>query len=293
MTYYDRPVLKQPAWRPEVPWYFFAGGLGASSASLAFAAGLAGNRGLARRSWLVALAGLSASPALLISDLGRPERFLNMLRVLKPTSPISVGSWLLTATGTATGLAATHQTLGWFPRLGRVAAPVAAVLGLPASTYTAALVANTAVPVWHEGRFELPFVFAGSAAASAGAAATIFTPRRYAGPARRLTFVGAALEGVATQAMERSLGGLGEPYRKGAAGRYLKASKALTSAGAALVSLHGAKRRSTAVAGGTLVLVGGVLLRWAVFKAGFQSAADPKYTVEPQRRRADRRTGRG
>jgi hypothetical protein len=296
-SYYERPVLKQPVWRPEVPWYFFAGGLGGSSATLAFGAGLVGNRSLARRSWLVALAGLSASPALLISDLGRPERFLNMLRVFKPTSPISVGSWMLTVSGTATGLAAAHENLGWFPRLGRVAAPAAAGLGLGLSTYTAALVANTAVPVWHEGRFELPFVFAGSGAASAGAAAVLLTPTESAGPARRLTVTGALLELAVTELMQRRLGELAEPYRDGRAGRYSTLSRLLSVAGAALVGLGGRKRRAVAVGGGGLVLAGAVLERWAVFRAGFQSAADPRHTVGPQRRRLEERqfpgTGRG
>ena len=80
-TYYDQPVLKEPVWRPEIPWYFFAGGMAGAAAPLAFGAGLRGNDALARRAWLVALAGASVSPVLLIKDLGRPERFYNMLRV--------------------------------------------------------------------------------------------------------------------------------------------------------------------------------------------------------------------
>jgi hypothetical protein len=159
------------------------------------------------------------------------------------------------------------------------------------STYTAALIANTAVPIWHEARFELPFVFAGSAAASAGAAAAALTPTDSAGPARRLTVAGAALETVAVQVMERRLGDLGEPYRQGESGRYAKVAKLLTAAGAALVGLAGRKRRGAAIAGGILVLGGSVFERWAVFKAGFRSAGDPRYTVAPQRARVDERPG--
>src|SRR5436309_903215 len=98
-SYYGRPIVKEPVWKPEIPWYFFAGGLTGASAALGYAAHLAGNRPLARRTWLVTMAAGTASPLLLISDLGRPERFLNMLRVFKLTSPMSVGSWVVSATG--------------------------------------------------------------------------------------------------------------------------------------------------------------------------------------------------
>lgn len=175
--YYGRPVLKEPVWTAMVPAYFFAGGLAGMSAALAFGARLAGNRQLARRALLVSLAGISASPPLLVADLGRPERFLNMLRVVKPTSPMSVGTWVLSAFGTALGGAVVAELLGGPLRaIGRIAEPAAALLGLPLSTYTAVLVSDTGVPAWHEARHELPFLFAGRSAASAGAAAAIITP---------------------------------------------------------------------------------------------------------------------
>jgi hypothetical protein len=286
-SYYGRPVIKQPVWKPEIPWYFFAGGLGGASAALAFAADIAGAETLARRSWLVSLTGLSASPVLLIADLGRPERFFNMLRVFKLSSPMSVGAWLLAGGGTTTALATARHSLGWFPRLGRLGAPIAALLGVPLATYTAALVSDSAVPVWHEARRELPFVFAGSAAASAGAAATLVTPPANAGPARRLTIAGASLELATSELMKRRLGWLAEPYYGGDAGRYAKLSKVLTAAGAGLVA-RGRRNRSIALAGAASVLAGAVFQRWSVFKAGFQSAADPRYMVEPQRERVSR-----
>ena len=288
-SYYGRPVIKEPVWKPEVPWYFFSGGLGGASATLAFAAGVAGNRELARRSWLVSLGAISASPVLLIMDLGRPERFLNMLRVFKPTSPMSVGSWLLALTGASVTAATAHETLGLFAKLGRLTRVTSGVLGLPMATYTAALIGNTAVPVWHEARRTLPFVFAAGAAASAGAAATAVTPADYAGPARRLTVGGALLATTASQVMERRLGELAEPYHEGAAGRYARAAKGLTLAGAGMVAFA-RRRRAGAVAGSALVLAGAVLERWAVFKAGFQSASDPRHTIGPQRQRAQERS---
>src|SRR5919199_1448328 len=100
-SYYGRPVLKEPVWEWEIPWYFFAGGLAGASSGLSLVARLAGNERLARRALLAALGGATVSPVLLISDLGKPERFYNMLRVVKPTSPMSVGTWVLFASGTA------------------------------------------------------------------------------------------------------------------------------------------------------------------------------------------------
>ena len=169
-SYYGQPVIKQPVWHPVIPVYFFTGGMGGASAALALAAEAQGNPELARRAWVNAFAAIGVSPLLLIADLGRPARFLNMFRVFKVTSPLSVGSWLLGACGGATTLAAVNATTGAFPAGGRVAKVAAGVLGLPLCTYTAALVANTSVPVWHEARWTLPLVFAAGAAASAGGA---------------------------------------------------------------------------------------------------------------------------
>jgi hypothetical protein len=288
-----RPVIKQPVWTWEIPLYFHTGGLAGASAGLAWLAEMAGNRPLARRAWLVALAGAAASPALLTSDLGRPRRFFNMLRVFKVTSPMSVGSWLLAASGGAISLAAAEELTGRLPGPARAAKPLAALLGLPLSTYTAALVSNTAVPVWHEARHLLPVAFAGSAAASAGAAATLLTPPDHAAPARRLAVGGALAEVAASQLMERRLGDLAEPYHSGAAGRLATAAKALSVAGAALVAGAATRSRPAALAGAGLVMLGSLAFRWSVFRAGFQSAADPWATVRPQRRRIAAGEGHG
>jgi hypothetical protein len=287
-SYYGRPIIKAPIWEPAVPWYFFLGGLAGASAALGLGARVAGNERLARNATLAGAAAVSVSPILLTADLGRPERFYNMFRVVKVTSPMSIGTWILGASGTALGIAGGCEAFGILPRVKLAAQTAAGVLGLPLTTYTAALVANTAVPVWHEARRELPFVFAGSAAASAGAAAAVATPPAQAGAARRLAIAGALLELAATKAMEMRLGQLlGEPYRQGAAGRFTKLAKGCTVAGAALVGLGGRRRASSAV-GGALLLAGSLFERLAVYRAGSQSAADPKYTVAPQRERAAR-----
>lgn len=284
-SYYGRPILKEPVWTWEVPVYFVVGGIGGAANALAFAARVGGNDVLARRARLLAMAALSVSPPLLISDLGRPERFLNMLRVVKPTSPMSVGSWLLVAGGSSSVAATVLERLGRLRRVQAAAQASAAVLGLPVATYTGALVAQTAIPAWHEARRELPFVFAATAAAGAGAAAALATPADSAGPARRLAVLGGIAELAAVHAMERRLGPLvGEPYRLGRAGRLTRLGKACTVAGTALTALAG-RRRGLSVAGAVSILAGAALEKWAVYDAGFQSARDPRYVVEPQRAR--------
>jgi hypothetical protein len=289
-SYYGRPVIKEPVWKPEIPFYFFTGGLAGASAGLALAARLAGNDRLARVATANAFAGIVASPVLLISDLGKPGRFLNMLRVFKITSPMSVGSWLIAVEGGVIAVSAAHEFLGWFPRpLARLAMAIAALLGMPVSTYTAELIANTSVPIWHEARRELPFTFAGGAALSAGAAAMLLTDERHAGPARRLALIGVAMEAVAHQAGERHLGTLAEPYRTGLTGKLKKATIATAGGGGALIAAGALARSRTLTKSGALVsLVGAVLGRWMVFKAGYQSAAAPQYTVALQRERASR-----
>jgi hypothetical protein len=282
-SYHGQPVIKEPVWTWEIPCYFYTGGVAGASAGLAYLAGLRGNDVLGRRAWALALGGVTVSPVLLTLDLGKPERFVNMLRMFKVTSPMSVGSCVLSASGATTALAAAHAWTGLFPRAAKLARPAAAALGLPLSTYTAALVANTAVPVWHEARRELPFVFASGAALSAGAAAVMATPPSAASPARRLALAGAVAELALEALMERRLGEHGEPYHQGAASRFARLARAGTALGAGLLALRGRRSREAAVAAGALMGAGALSTRWSIFKAGFQSAADPKYVTGPQR----------
>jgi formate-dependent nitrite reductase membrane component NrfD len=284
-SYYGRPVLKEPVWTPEIPVYFWAGGMAGGSAALAWVAGVTGREELARRAWAVSAAGIAVSPPLLISDLGRPARFLYMLRMFKVTSPMSVGSWILAVSGAAITGAAAHAWTGLFGGVARVLRPIAGVLGLPLATYTGALIANTSVPVWHEARRTLPFLFGAGAAASAGAAVAMATPVEHAGPARRLAVGGAAVELMAAKVMEKSLGELGEPYHVEEAGRWSQVADVATILGAATLATAGRRSRAGAVAGGAALLAGALAERWSVYRAGFQSARDPKHTVGPQRER--------
>ena len=286
-SYHAQPVIKPPVWTWEIPVYFFTGGVAGASAGLAYLSEVRGNEMLARRAWGAAIAAVAVSPALLVSDLGRPERFLNMLRMFKVTSPMSLGSWSLSASAATTSLAAVHAFTGRFPRLGRAAKPAAAVLGLPLSTYTAALLANTAVPIWHEARWTLPFVFASGAAMSAGSVAVISTPAQFAAPARRLAIGAAVFEGVSSELMHRHLGPLGEPYRHGLAKRLEVITGTGLALGTGLLATSGRRSRAAAVAGGALLAAAALSARINVFRAGRASAADPKFTIGPQRARAD------
>jgi formate-dependent nitrite reductase membrane component NrfD len=284
-SYYGRPVVKEPVWKKEIAWYLFTGGIAGASSVLHGLARVTGNRRLAKSSLYIGAAMEVVSPLLLIKDLGRPERFLNMFRVFKVTSPMSVGSWILLVSGGASTTAAALELTGRLRPVKWVAELVSVAAGPPLATYTGALIADTANPVWSEARDDLPWLFGASAAASAGAAAAIFTPAGSAGPARRAAIGGVAAELVLMKRMEKRLGFVGEVYQQGEAGRYGRLSKGLTAGGGALLAWRGKRSRAAAVAGGALVLAGEAALRWSVFKAGFQSARDPRYTVLPQKER--------
>jgi formate-dependent nitrite reductase membrane component NrfD len=286
-SYYGRPIIKEPVWKWPIPAYFFTGGLAAGSALLGAGSRLRGDDAMARREAIAALGAVGLSSGFLVQDLGRPERFANMLRVAKPTSPMSMGSWILAGFGPAVGVTAMADTLGVLPRTGRVARGISALLAPALATYTAVLIADTAVPAWHEARRELPFVFAGGAAASAGGLGVLLAGGECRSPgaraARRMAIAGAALEVGAHEVMHRRLGDLAEPYDEGRAGALHRAAEILVATGAGLLALLGGKRRSAAVAGGGALMAGAALERFAVFEAGRQSARDPKYVVGPQR----------
>jgi formate-dependent nitrite reductase membrane component NrfD len=288
-SYYGRPILKEPVWQPEIPCYFFTGGIAGGCSVLHGIARVAGHHRLAKTALYVGAAADIASPLLLISDLGRPERFVKMLRVFKVTSPMSVGSWILFVSGATSNTAAVLELLGILKPIKWAAEFVSFVAGPPLTTYTGTLIADTAIPVWHEARNELPWLFGASASATAGAATAVFLPLEEAGPARRMAIGGAAAELACAQVMERRLGFVGEVYRQEAAGKLARISKACTAVGAGVLASRGKRSRVALVGGSALLLAGGLALRWSVFRAGFQSAKDPRYTVIPQRERLDER----
>lgn len=285
-SYYGRQILKTPTWKsPDVPLYLFLGGLAGASALLAEGAALTGRPDLERVARLTAAGGAAAGSVALVHDLGRPERFLHMLRVFKPTSPLSVGSFILAPFSGLAAAAATSNLTGRLPRLGRLAGLGAAALGPPLVTYTAALISNTAVPAWHEGHRELPFVFAGSGATAAGGLAMAFTPVAQAGPARRLAVGGAAIEIVAAEALLHRIGMVAEPYREGRPGTLMSTARTMTAAAAALTFLAGRRSRAVSVVAGLTCVAASMMTRFGIFEAGIASAKDPKYVVVPQRER--------
>lgn len=298
-SYYGLPVVKESPWEVDIPLYMFAGGLAASSSLLAAGGQLTGRPALQQVGRLAAAGGLGVSLVALIHDLGRPARFANMLRTVRLTSPMSVGTWLLSLYGAPAGLAALDEVIRLTPldqsspivRLlrtaGRPAGLLAALTAPPVATYTAVLLSDTSTPSWYAAHLELPFVFSASAAVAGSGLAMIAVPVDQAGPARRMAVAGAAAELVAEQVMERSMGLAAEPLHQGKGGRYMRAAKILTAAGA-IGTLVGGRRRWAAALSGAALVAGSFCTRMGVFEAGQASARDPKYTVVPQRERLSR-----
>lgn len=301
-TYHGLPVLKEHVWTWEIPAYFFVGGLAGACGVLGAAAQAAGGprmEPLVRRCRMVAAGGAAASAALLIDDLGRPSRFLNMLRVFRPTSPMNMGTWVLSGFGAFSTFAAASSLLP-LPRplraLGDAGGLGAGMLGLPLVGYTGVLLANTAVPVWQGTRRSLPVLFAFSGAASAGALLEVWPP---AGPgaavARRLGVLSSAAElvfSLATEAEAALVPRVARPLRRGASGALFRAGQVLAAAslGAALQAPRGVSRllrpgrkSRLHVVSGVLGLLGTLAIRFGIVAAGRASARDPLATFRQQR----------
>lgn len=296
-SYYGRPVVKAPVWKWDIPAYLFTGGLSAGASLVAAGADATGRVRLRRSARWTSLAGIGVSTVFLVHDLGRPERFVNMLRVLRPTSPMSVGSWFLAAFGPSIGAAAVAELAGVLPErgplgavrrvlpgFGRAGGYSAAVVAPHLATYTAVLLADTAAPAWHESGRVLPFVFAGSALASGAGAALVTAPVEETGPVRRLAVAGAAMDLAAAHVVEHRLGLQSEAYHQPTPRRLLRAARVLTGAGA-LGAVVGRRSRVLSAASGLALLAGSVCTRFGIYHGGVESAKDPRYTVVPQRER--------
>jgi len=281
-SYYGLPLLKESVWQWPIPTYFYVGGLAGASAALAAAASLLGAgklRRIARRGRFIAAGGAVASAALLIQDLGIRRRFLYMLRVFRPTSPMNLGTWLLTGFGAA----ATGALLPG--RVGRGFACASGILGLPLTSYTGVLLTNTAVPLWSEARTTLPPVFVASAAASAASAFELMrlSPRERR-VVRRMAIAGKVAELLNDVAMEREVSRVkrvAQPLHQGSSGALWRSATACKAASLAL-SLLPRKPRWAWVAGGVLGTLGALATRFAIFQGGKASARDPHATVALQ-----------
>jgi hypothetical protein len=187
--YYGQAVVKPPVWTWEVPLYFFFGGMAGMAAVIASGSILFHHVDLARVAmWIAAIGGAVLSPILLIMDLGRPHLFLNMLRVFKHRSAMSMGAWILSAFGACVvpGLIAlelhAHQIFpGTIDQLLRIAAGIlifgSAIFGTLLATYTGVLIGATAIPAWFLHRTLLPIHFGTAGLGSAAALLELFGHR--------------------------------------------------------------------------------------------------------------------
>ena len=301
-TYYERPVLKEPVWIWAVPAYFYAGGAAGASAVLGAAAQITDRRGLDglvnRCRWL-AFGGVAVGTALLIHDLGRPERFLNMLRVFRITSPLSIGSWTLAAAGPLTaGAALFGRSNGGAGALGDAAGIAAGLVGLPLAGYTAVLLSNSAVPVWKESARSLPALFVSSAASAATSILelTSLEPREQR-IVHRFGLMSKVGELASIAWLERETENLadrvGRPLREGLSGAVLRGGKFGAAAGLALDLLAG-RRKVARVASAILGTAGALAFKFGIFHAGKASARDPRATFQLQRAAMEeRRAGAG
>ncbi len=309
VSYYGLPVIKPPHWRWLIVWYFFLGGISAASYVVATISRLFGGKEgqrIARVGYYVSIATLLPSTILLILDLGRPERFLNMLRVIKLRSPMSLGTWGLTIFGGFCGLSAVIQAAS-DGLLGRGTPIVRLVRWLPHTVvhalgsffaffvggYTGVLIAATAVPIWAKNRLLLGPLFLSSAMSSGVAAISLVITliNQHSHEARRRLerlelFVTLSELSLLIAVWRNSGPVIGRPLREGRLGRIFR----LGVVGAGIVAplalqapalLRGrSPSRLTAVCSALLTLIGGFLLRYVFVMAGPASAEDPEATFE-------------
>lgn len=289
-TYYERPMLKEPVWGWTIPTYYYVGGLSGASLALGAAAQL-GNAGscesLSMRCHLTGFIGATVSAGLLIYDLGRPARFINMLRVFRPTSPMNMGSWILSAAGaTSAGTLLLRRRRGFFGKVGAFLGFVSGIAGLALATYTGVLVANSAVPLWQASRKALPVLFGASAVASAG---SFFDILEGNAEERRITTafgtIGRIAEisaGIAMEKQASAVERVGIPLKKGWSGFLWKTATVCTAASLA-VSFLPKQTRTTRITAGTLGTLGSLLMRFTVQHAGVLSARDARASFYQQR----------
>ena len=281
-TYYDRPLLKEPVWKLDIPIYYWLGGASGAALLLGAAAQFDGDTDLkkfAQRCHWIGIAGSTLGGSLLIHDLGRPGRFVNMLRVFRPTSPMNLGAWILTA---AAPLAITAGVFTDTP-LGSIAGYGSGLFGIALAGYTGVLVSNTAIPIYRESRRLMPPLFLASAAATAASILDLIVDGRRASS---ITFAfgtaGRVGELAAAYAIESHLAPtprIAQPLKQGVSGALWKTASVLTIVSLAISIIPGqsrARRRWAGVFGAA----GSLCLRLAVHYAGIASARDPRAAFE-------------
>jgi len=283
------PVIKAAVWTWEVPLYFWLGGIATGSSFVALGCDAAGDPRSARVARMVTLAAAVPSAPLLVKDLGRPERFLNMLRIFKPRSPMSMGAWCLMGFSNLAGAAVAFDLLGR-ERTARGLGAGTAGLGLYLGSYAGVLLASTAVPVWARSRALLPPIFVATAVATGAAAnhlvlAATGVPTGH--PTRtalgRVEAGAMAAELLLSSLNERRLGGLAEPLDEGRPGRLFRFAKWSVRGGLALRLAR--KRGGPAVhhLASVLYLAAGLAFRYAWVGAGGTSAGDDEAVARAAR----------
>ena len=285
------PFIHAPPWGWEVATYFWLGGMASGSAFVSLACDVAGDHRSAAIARKVALGVVAPAPVLLIADLGRPERFLNMTRVFKPRSPMNTGAWCLLAFSGSGGLAVGCDLFDR-PSIARGLGALTALLGSYLGSYTGVLLACTAVPLWSRSRTILGPAFVATATAT-GAAATRLVlvasglPHKH--PTRR------ALGTIETAAMltelsisafgERRLGDVAQALDRGRPGVYFASAKSLVAIGLALrlVSRRTGPREHELAS--FIYLAAGLLFRFAWVYAGPASATDDEVVAAVARDR--------
>jgi hypothetical protein len=287
--YYGVPLLKEPQWHPEVPLYFFVGGAAGASAVIAdMASWLGDDRELVRSARWIAAGGGALSSALLIKDLGVPSRFLNMLRVFKPLSPMSMGAWTLSAFSSVSAAAAfgnlMQEKLGTSIAIKIVenaAGLLATATGLVMASYTGVLIGATVIPVWNENVGTLPQHFAASGLNSAVSILELFGHD----DSRALNLLGisASCYEVAEGALlESKRHRVNEPLRKGWSGAIVRAGGVLSGpvplALRLAYAVSGNKKLRCAAAWSSVA--GSLLTRFGWVHAGRASARDHRIPLE-------------
>ena len=302
-SYYDLPVLRNAHWGWEIEWYFFIGGIASGAAILAALGDVVGDPGdapVVRLGRYAATLGGAISGALLVADLGRPERFLAMLRIVKFKSPMSVGVYALSAFSTFSAMMTARQAKadGWLPfdpfgfvprlPLDLAWAAAAALLG----SYTGVLISATAIPVWFIGHRHIPAIFVCSATSTACAfalAVLTLVPGTKATALRkleRLEIVAASLELALLRDYRRRAKTLGKPLFEGRIGQTLRTSTELLGIIVPIVlnlpsalargEQTGVPARARTLLAAGLTLAGGLALRQCLMRAGARSADDPR-----------------
>ena len=289
-SYYGLPVLKAPVWTWEVPLYFFLGGISGVSACIGFIAQLfRSDPAFVRVCFWIALIGASICPILLIADLGRPKRFLNMLRVFKLRSAMSMGAWILVAFSNCAFLAVLCFEL----ILRGLANPFlisllwllegsAAITGLLLASYTGVLIGATAVPVWSQNRELLPAHFLTS---GLGGSAAILELAGFLIPATQVFgFVASGIETLIEIFLEVRKRPVDVPLHHGRSGKALRIAGLLEGPAALLLRTFLGASHTGRYAAAVCFLLGSLLSRYAWIWAGRASAEDPHALFNLQRK---------